>query len=215
MKSKKRISYARQTMLFNPEEHKGATVAIIGAGNIGSNAALQLVRLGVRNLIVYDHDIIEEHNLSSQHYDLRHIGKLKVDALAEQIKHLAPDCNVTTVPAEYQGEKLQADILVSAVDSLDIRRAILAGMTANDYHPFVIDGRAGGGQVEVYSQTAETWGATIPAAGDEDPCGARFICYASAIVGAMIANQVKRHLTGQPLKARVLFHCDTYQILIA
>jgi sulfur carrier protein ThiS adenylyltransferase len=210
----KAIIYDRQRMIYDPAEHD-PTVAIIGAGNIGSNAALQLVRLGIRKFIIYDPDIIEAHNLSSQHYDLRHIGKLKVDALAEQIKALAPGATIRTTAGEYRGEKLDATILVSAVDSLDIRRDILAGLVASNYAPFVIDGRAGGGQVEVHSQEASEWGATIPEQGDTDPCGARFICYASAIVGAFIANQVKRKVLGQPLKARVLFHADTYQVITA
>lgn len=199
-------------MIFDPSEHD-VTVAVIGVGNIGSNAVLQMVRMGLSKFILYDHDTIEEHNLSSQHYDLRHIDKLKVEALAEQIKALNPDATVETIPIEYHGEKLAAEVLISAVDSLDIRRAIDAGMKANDYAPYVIDGRAGGGQVEVYSQEAKEWAATIPESGDDDPCGARFIAYASAIVGAMICNQVKRHLLEQTVKPRVLFHCDTYQLL--
>lgn len=211
-KTKKRISHARQTMIFDPSEHD-VTVAVIGVGNIGSNAVLQMVRMGLSKFILYDHDTIEAHNLSSQHYDLRHIGKLKVEALAEQMHALNPDAMIETMPIAYSGEKLAAEVLISAVDSLDIRRAIETGMKGNDYAPYVIDGRAGGGQVEVYSQEAAAWGATIPEAGDDDACGARFIAYASAIVGAMICNQVKRHLLKQSVKPRILFHCDTYQIL--
>ena len=202
----------RQASIYEPSEHD-VTVAVIGCGNIGSNAALQLARMGVSKFILYDHDSVEAHNLSSQHYDLHHIGKLKVEALAEQIRALHRDASIEVMPLEYTGEKLAAEVLISAVDSLDVRRMIDIGMKGHDYAPFVIDGRAGGGQVEVYSQEAAEWGATIPDEGDSDPCGARFIAYASAIVGAMICNQVKRHVLQQPLKARVLFHCDTYQIL--
>lgn len=211
--AKKAISYMRQATIFDPTAHADTTVAIIGAGNIGSNAALQLVRMGVSKFIIYDHDTVEAHNLSSQHYDLRHLGKLKVEALAEQMRALNKEASIEVTPLEYHGEKLAAEVLISAVDSLDIRRAIDAGMKANSYAPYVIDGRAGGGQVEVYSQEASEWGATIPEEGDTDPCGARFIAYASAIMGALICNQVKRHLLEQTVKPRVLFHCDTYQLL--
>lgn len=210
----KKIAYDRQIAIYDPSSHD-VTVAIIGCGNIGSNAALQLARLGISSFILYDHDVIEAHNLSSQHYDLRHLGKLKVEALAEQLKALNKTIRLELHPEEYKGQALEASILVSAVDSLDIRRAILAGMLASEYVPFVVDGRAGGGQVEVHSQHATEWGATIPEEGDSDPCGARFIAYASAIVGAFICNQVKRQVLGQPVKPRILFHCDTYQILTA
>ena len=211
--AKKKIHYDRQLSIYNPENHTGVCIAVIGLGNIGSNAVLQLTRLGVSKFVLYDHDTVEAHNLSSQHFDLRHIGKLKVDAISEQMRALNRDIEITANPTEYQGEHVQANILLSCVDSLDARRAILAGMVANKYDPFVIDGRAEGGQIEVYSQKASEWGKTIPAEGDTDPCGARFICYASAIIGAFMTNQAKRHILGQPVKPAVLFHCDTYQLL--
>lgn len=208
-----KISYLRQTDLFDPAKHQ-AVIAIIGCGNIGSNAGMALARLGIKSFILYDHDKIERHNLPSQYYDVAHVGRYKVDMLKKQMQAVNPDVVVETYREEYQGQPLKADILISAVDSVDARRHIAECMTANKYDPLVVDGRSGGGQIEVHTQPLHDWLATIPAEADEDPCGSRFVCYASMAIGAFIANQVRRAVCGLPVKSRVLFHMDTYQIVV-
>lgn len=207
------VSYLRQTDLFDPSTHGNVHVAIIGCGNIGSNAALALARLGIKHLTLVDHDTVEPHNLPSQQYRVADVGRLKVDALKEQIEAVAPECRVDTIAEAYHGANLDAPVLVSAVDSIPARRAIADGMRRSGYTPFVIDGRSGGGQVEVHAQPLSAWTDTMPEEADEDPCGSRFICYASLIVGAFIASTVRRHLTHLPVRPRVIFHVDTYQTL--
>jgi tRNA A37 threonylcarbamoyladenosine dehydratase len=206
-------TYDRQARIFDPTKYSAVCVAIIGLGNIGSNAAVMLAKLGVKKLILVDHDTVEAHNLASQFYTSHDGGKLKTEALAESLRAIQPDIELTLLSSEYWGEPLEASILVSAVDSLAIRRRICAGMKRNKYQPFVIDGRAGGGQVEMYSCEAQNWRETLKGRASVEPCGARFIAYASGIIGAMIANQVKRVIVGETLKTRVLFHCDSYQVL--
>ncbi len=72
------------------EKLRRARVGIAGAGGLGSNAAMMLVRSGVGALVIIDGDRVEAHNLNRQHYFPRHIGMLKVEALAEQVRELAP-----------------------------------------------------------------------------------------------------------------------------
>lgn len=213
MSSKTLPTYDRQIQIFDPSEYENVSIAIIGLGNIGSNAAIVLARLGLRNFILIDHDHVEAHNLSSQSYTVKDNGKSKAESLAKQLMAINPLCKLDVRIAEYAGEVLDASILISAVDSMAIRKSICDAMATNGYAPFVIDGRAGGAQIEVHSQPASEWGSTLVEDADTDPCGARFVCYASTIIGGFIANQVKRHLKGDTVKSRVLFHADTYQIL--
>lgn len=208
-------TYDRQTRIFDPAQHQDVCVAIIGLGNIGSNTAVFLARMGIKKMILVDHDTVEAHNLASQFFTSHDGEKLKADALAEHLRAIQPDIELVLKKEEYWGEPLEASILVSAVDSLAIRRKICSGMKKNKYQPFVIDGRAGGGQVEVYSQPASEWRATLAGRASTDPCGGRFIAYASGMIASMIANNVKRHILTQSVKSRVLFHADTYQILVS
>ena len=77
----------------------------------------------------------------------------------------------------------------------------------------VVDGRMGGGQIEVHAQRASEWGATLVDEADSDPCGARYISYTSYIIAGLIANNVKRFLQGETYPYRILMHCDTLEIL--
>lgn len=72
------------------EKLRDKKAAVAGLGGLGSNIAVMLARAGVGRLLLVDHDTVEESNLNRQHYGIRHIGMLKTDALAEQIKDIAP-----------------------------------------------------------------------------------------------------------------------------
>lgn len=181
-------------------------------GNIGSHTVLALARMGIKNIIVYDDDVVEEHNLASQAYRVKDLGKHKVEAILEQALELQPDGNFTAVPTKFEPSELKAgDILVSAVDSMEARRDIADMLPGGVY---VIDGRMGGGQIEVWSQHGVHWHGTLKRDGDEDPCSARFISYTSYVIAGLIANQVKRYLMQERVASRILMHMNTLQLIV-
>ena len=49
-----------------------ARIGIAGAGGLGSNCAMHLVRAGVRRLVVADFDVVGESNLNRQFFFRRH-----------------------------------------------------------------------------------------------------------------------------------------------
>ena len=73
-----------------------ARVGIAGAGGLGSNAALMLARSGIGNLLVVDDDVVDASNLNRQQYWPRHVGRPKVEALAELLLELNPAMQVET-----------------------------------------------------------------------------------------------------------------------
>jgi molybdopterin/thiamine biosynthesis adenylyltransferase len=75
------VNYLRQLEVFVPESFGHRKVTIIGAGATGSYVALLTAQIGIQNIDVWDHDIVEEHNLPNQIYFLHHVGLNKVDAL--------------------------------------------------------------------------------------------------------------------------------------
>jgi hypothetical protein len=206
----KRPDYKRQVSIFNPDKFTNVGITIAGLGNIGSHTALALTRMGLTNFVIVDFDTVEEHNLSSQAYNVSDVGVLKTDALMGHMLALNPDVHVKAISEPFTGKEQQGSILISAVDSMVARRKICEGLPADT---FVFDGRMGGGQIEVHSQTQAEWGATLEIDGDEDPCGARFISYTSYIVAGLIANNVKRYLLKQKYAKRILFHADTLDLI--
>ena len=81
------------------ERMQAARVAIAGAGGLGSNLALLLVRSGLGTLRIVDFDRVEYSNLNRQAYDLRHIGQEKVLALAQRAKEINPDVRIEAICA--------------------------------------------------------------------------------------------------------------------
>lgn len=71
-------------------------VAIAGLGGLGSHIAVFLVRAGVQHLHLVDFDRVDESNLNRQHYFLRDVGRLKTEALAEQLLAINPALKIKT-----------------------------------------------------------------------------------------------------------------------
>ncbi len=76
------------------------TVGIAGCGGTGSVVAEQLVRLGVRHLIVIDPDVLSESNLTRVYGSTTlDVGKPKVQILKYHLMRIAPDLHCETIPS--------------------------------------------------------------------------------------------------------------------
>ncbi|MFH0785817.1 MAG: sulfur carrier protein ThiS adenylyltransferase ThiF [Pseudomonadota bacterium] len=69
-------------------------IGIAGAGGIGSNVALNLVRSGVSSLKIIDFDRVEPGNLNRQCYFRDQVGQLKVEMLAKNLQRIRADVEI-------------------------------------------------------------------------------------------------------------------------
>ncbi len=69
-------------------------IGIAGVGGIGSNVAVNLVRSGIEALRIVDFDRVEPSNLNRQFYFVDQIGRLKVEALTENLQRIRPNLRV-------------------------------------------------------------------------------------------------------------------------
>lgn len=73
------------------------SVLVVGAGGLGSPAAMYLAAAGVGRLVVLDDDVVELGNLQRQIlYTTPHIGQPKTDAAALALGALNPDVRIET-----------------------------------------------------------------------------------------------------------------------
>jgi sulfur carrier protein ThiS adenylyltransferase len=82
-----------------PEIHnaiKKAKIGIAGLGGLGSNIAAMLVRAGVSDLIIADHDVVEISNINRQNYCMDQIGMAKTDATEQQLMRINPFVRIKT-----------------------------------------------------------------------------------------------------------------------
>lgn len=67
-------------------------VGVVGCGGTGSAVAEQLVRLGVRKLLLFDPDELSASNVTRVYGSTAaDVGKFKIDTLAAHLKRIAPD----------------------------------------------------------------------------------------------------------------------------
>lgn len=98
----------------------GEHVLIGGAGGIGSWLALFLSRAGFKP-IVYDFDVIEEHNMGGQFFRKKNIGKTKTFALSELIGEFC-DSSIDNINEAYGEDSMVNEYTFSAFDNNAARK---------------------------------------------------------------------------------------------
>ena len=92
-----------------------AVVAICGLGGLGSNIAIALARAGIGKLIFIDFDRVDITNLHSQQYKADQIGMYKTDALADNLREIAP-----YIELEAHTERITEENAVTLLKDADI-----------------------------------------------------------------------------------------------
>ncbi len=91
-------------------------VLMIGAGGLGSPAALYLAAAGVGHLTLVDDDRVERSNLQRQVLHSDHlVGHLKTESAAQRLHALNPDIQVET-----RAERVSTDNAAELVQSVDV-----------------------------------------------------------------------------------------------
>ncbi len=93
-----------------------AKVLMLGAGGLGSPAALYLAAAGVGTIGVVDMDVVDESNLQRQIlHNVDRIGDRKVDSAKKTLTMLNPDVNVVTYDT-----RLGADNIIDIISGYDV-----------------------------------------------------------------------------------------------
>lgn len=113
--------YDRQIRVWGleaQEKLKSSSVLIVGAGGLGSPAAMYLAAAGVGRLIIVDSEEVELSNLNRQvlHWT-SDIGRKKVESASDKLSRLNPNVKVVQVFEKIETLE-QAERLVSVVDAV-------------------------------------------------------------------------------------------------
>jgi tRNA A37 threonylcarbamoyladenosine dehydratase len=134
------------------ERLRGARIAVVGLGGVGSWAAEALARSGVAELTLIDLDHVSEGNINRQIQAVgRTVGQAKALALCERLADIHPGCMLRPVEAFVEADNWPAllthpvDALIDACDQVRAK-AILAAWALATGAAFVTVGAAGGKQ---------------------------------------------------------------------
>lgn len=137
---------------FNPAKltTNKLEVHIIGVGAVGSNIALQLVKLGIPLIHLWDFDTVDEHNITNQVYSALDVNKPKVNALKDILLQHNPFAKIYAHNMRYTNQPLKGIIFLT-VDSIKTRKTIAEDNFHNLFVKLVIDGRIGLERGQVYT----------------------------------------------------------------
>jgi len=131
------------------------TVGIAGAGGLGSNCAVALVRCGLGHLVIADYDVVSESNLNRQYYFRDQIGMKKVDALKENLLRINPDLVIEAHDLRITSENVvtlfsACDVIVEAFDLAEMKEMLITSAALDLPHIPLVGGvgLAGHGKVE-------------------------------------------------------------------
>lgn len=143
------INYSRQSNIFNKNEFN-IPINIIGAGATGSWLALMLAKMGITNITVWDFDVVEEHNLPNQLFELQDVGEAKVFALQRIIQ------NHTNIVINVKNEKVTRNTRLSGIvfvltDTMGSRKYIYESLKFKPLVRLIVETRMGGNGGYIYT----------------------------------------------------------------
>lgn len=206
--------YKNQTRIIDNDKLSKTRFVVVGAGAIGTAFLVALCKMGAKLVTLYDFDTIEDHNFANQMHPVSMLGRPKVDSLAHACLDYG-DCKITTINGPWTpGNAVDADVVVSCVDNMDVREALWKYYKGRC--EFFLDGRMSafvykvyGVDTELYKDGERSIGAfyesTLHSQADAspEPCGEKSIIYTVYFVAGMMLSQVREFLTpeAQPYRA--------------
>lgn len=125
------------------QKFTNSTVAICGLGGLGSNIAVSLARAGIGKLILVDFDKVDISNLHRQQYKADQIGRFKTEALAENLREIAPYIQVETHAVHVTEENFEAllskaDLICEAFDRAEAKAMLVNGVLEKLHTKYLI-----------------------------------------------------------------------------
>ncbi len=188
--------YIRQQELVDQEKLAGLRVTIIGCGAVGSFTALSLCKMGVQRLTLIDPDTVSIENLPNQFYREESLGKKKVAACAEMLGQFDSETQINTLARPFIKQKLESDVVISSVDSMDVRKRIWNSVVSQRKVKLLIDPRMAAQVIQVYTanpgdpSSLKAYETTLVSEVLEERCTARSIIYSVLPLAGLVCRQV-------------------------
>ena len=217
------LRYSRHILLpqigiEGQEKIRAAHALVIGAGGLGSPAALYLASAGVGTLTLCDGDTVDLTNLQRQIvHRSESVGLPKVESARRTLAAINPEVNVVAIAERVAGARLAtlvaaADVVLDCSDNFTTRHAINAACVA--HRKPLVSGAAVrfDGQIAVFDLRTENspcYHCLFPAGGDDSDMRCAVMGVFAPLVGIIGSTQAAEALkllsgAGESLAGRLL-----------
>ncbi|HEV8289357.1 MAG TPA: ThiF family adenylyltransferase [Candidatus Norongarragalinales archaeon] len=206
-----------QTLLVGIEAQKKieyTRIAIVGIGGIGSHAALHAIQSGLGNILLIDHDKLEDSNISRcAFFEESDIGKKKSLAVLDHLQNVgavvqASQEKLTPSNAEKLLGKTQ--VVLDCTDNYESRKTI-ADFCAKAKIPWIYSGAARAeAMVTTFMPGGKTRFSDLAAKPEyELPCNQVGVLPAAVSLAATVQNaEMLNVIQGKPALEGKLFYGD-------
>lgn len=121
------LAYFSQEELTKIQSFK---IGIAGAGGLGSNCAVNLVRSGFKKFKIVDFDKVEYSNLNRQFYFYNQVGEDKVVALVQNLQRINSSIEIEAIVEKLDKQSIKdyfqdCDIVVEAFDQAEMKSVLI------------------------------------------------------------------------------------------
>lgn len=208
----------RQRQIVPPEKLARVHALVVGVGAVGRQVALQLASMGIPELTLVDHDVVDVVNLAPQGYAPGELGLHKVQATGEGCQRLNPELMVRTYPERFRRSLLRSLsvetqtslVMFCCVDSIATRGVVW--QTVKSAAAFFADARMSGEVVRVLASGdpshEQHYPTTLFAAEEAyvGSCTARSTIYCASIAAGLMLQQLTRWLREIPVERDLLLN---------
>jgi sulfur carrier protein ThiS adenylyltransferase len=195
---------------FSPENLKkiaGTKVGIAGAGGLGSNCAVHLVRSGFSQLLIADFDIVEASNLNRQFYFYDQLGHKKTDKLRENLLRINPEAMIETMDIRLDKKNIRdvykdCNIIVEALDRAEDKADMVEAFIKSQKLFISVSGIGGWGdsdriKIHKFNDNFYMIGDMVSEVGDDMPPTSAIVSIAAAKQADLILSHVIGHVNNK------------------
>jgi len=178
-------------------------VGLVGLGGIGSQLVPLLSIMGWKKITGWDHDTLEEHNLSTTMFPQGALGKSKAE-VAENVSNMysVKPGNNAFFQEYYDEASPTLPKMITCLDNMEGRLVAYNKWLEQSNRQFFIDLRMGAMAMEIITATKDndeyldSW---LPSHQiSEEPCTMKHTIFTSSIVAGWGLNNLFCMLTGKP-----------------
>jgi molybdopterin/thiamine biosynthesis adenylyltransferase len=194
------VDHSRHMNIFNVSD---LPVTQIGAGGIGAATALALAKMGVPGITLYDNDVIDHVNLSTQLHKVSDVGMEKPSAVGKMVEEFSDEI-VVSPHFERAGEntKFRTRVVISAVDSINARKDIWKAVVNSDRVEWYLDARMAAEQFQLHTVKLDDrdWYEALIDAEDESvvpelACTAKATIFTAFVAAGLIGKTIRQIVT--------------------